>query len=231
DGRVAVAKDGLTFWTVRDEVQARPGRLRPELPCRVRVGKELRHLLPGYYMAIGDGDSRLPRARARPLIRLYWHLTPEAAVPFMSTVTKHLNGAGVPFRAKVLNTPHAYHRADAGVLYLERPWYRRSTALLTRMYRELERDLRREVPLFTRPLAAGLGMAEDPANGMSFGQHRCHLVALASWTSFTRGESTLEARAATLARSITAAHLDPSRFHLGPRARDSHALQAAIAGT
>jgi hypothetical protein len=231
DGRVAVNKNGLSFWAGRDGVQARRGRLRPGLPCRVRVGKEFRNLLPGYYMAIGDGVARHSRASVRPLIRLYWHLTPETAVPFMAMLTEHLNGAGVPFRAKVLNTPYAYHRADAGVLYLERPWYRRSSDLLARIYRGLQGRLRQEVPLFTRPVAAGLGVAEDPANGMSFGQHRCHLIALASWTSFIRGETTLDARASTLAELIKAAHLNPSRLHLGPRSRDSHTLQAVLANT
>ena len=201
----------------------------PGMPCRVLIGKEFRNLLPGYYMAIGDGNSRHLRVGRWPLIRLYWHLMPETAVPFMAILTEHLNGAGIPFRAKVLNAPHAYHRADAGVLYLKRPWYRQSTALLARIYREVQGGLRREVPLFTRLLAAGLGMAEDRANGMSFGQHRCHLIALASWTSFTRGETTVDARASTLTGLMKAAGLNPSRPHLGPRSRDSHVLRAVLA--
>jgi hypothetical protein len=229
DGRIAVTKDGLTFCAMRDGVQPHTGPVHSGRPCRVLIGKEFRNLLPGFYMAIGDGNSRHVRVGRWPLIRLYWHLMPETAVPFMATLTEHLSGAGVPFRAKVLNAPHAYHRADAGVLYLERPWYRRSTALLARIYREIQAGLRREVPLFTRLLAAGLAMAEDPVNGMSFGQHRCHLIALASWSSFTRGEATVDARASTLAALMNAAGLNPSRPHLGPRSRDSHALRAMLA--
>jgi type III HopA1-like effector protein len=110
-------------------------------------------------------------------------------------------------------------------------WSGRGTIGQARSSRELQTGLRREVPLFTKPVAAGLGMAEDPANGMSFGQHRCHLIALAAWISFTRGESTLDARASTLAGLIKAAHLNPSHLHLGPTSRDSHALEAALAIT
>lgn len=39
--------------------------------------------------------------------------------------------------------------------------------------------LREGSPPLCRPLARGLASAEDPGNGMSFGEHRCHLLALA----------------------------------------------------
>jgi hypothetical protein len=229
DGTVAVTRDGLTFRTTRDRVHCGPSRLRSGLPCRVLVGKEFRNLCFGYYMAIGDGNTKYHRVSTWPLVRLYWHLMSETAVPFMSMLTELLNAEGVPFRAKVLNAPHAYHRADAGVLYLERRWYRRSTALLARIYREFQAGLRHEIPFFTRLLAPGLGMAEDPANGMSFGQHRCHLIALAGWTSFTQGETTLDARSRTLSSLFQAAGLNPMRPHLGPNSRDSHNLWTVLA--
>lgn len=33
------------------------------------------------------------------------------------------------------------------------------------------------VPLFTKPLAPGLGLAEDPGDRLSFGQSRCRIAA------------------------------------------------------
>jgi hypothetical protein len=38
--------------------------------------------------------------------------------------------------------------------------------------------LRPIAPPLCLPLAAGVGAAEYPDNGMTFGEHRCHLVAL-----------------------------------------------------
>ncbi|MFC3326899.1 T3SS effector HopA1 family protein [Mesorhizobium cantuariense] len=227
-GQIGVMKDGLIFRVAWHDVRASPGGLHAGKPCRVRIAKEFRNLMPHFYVAVGDGDTGEPEPR--PAMRIYWHLTAEAAAPFISSVTQHLNAHGVPFRAKVLRAPQAYHRADAGVLYLEPRWYRRAGNLLAIVYREVADGLRAETPLFARRLARGLAHAEDPGNGQSFGQHRCHLVALAGWSSFARHETMRAARAATLAAIVRAAGLDPSRPHLGPGSRDYHAVKQALDG-
>jgi hypothetical protein len=49
--------------------------------------------------------------------------------------------------------------------------------LLPGLYDAVMLGLRRTTPMFTRRLAAGLAVAEDPGDGRSFGQHRCQLVA------------------------------------------------------
>ena len=46
---------------------------------------------------------------------------------------------------------------------------------------ELAEHLRPDTPLFTKQLAPGLGFAEDPGDGGSFGMHRCRLLAEAIW--------------------------------------------------
>lgn len=230
DDKISVIREKVTFWAGRGDVRTAGGRFRPGAPCRVRVGKEFRNFLPGYYLAIGDHEpARIDAFRSSPLIRLYWHLTPEAAVDFIASVTGRLNAAGVPFRAKVLSDPQAYHRADAAVLYLDRTCYRRSGAALARIHAGLASHLRSDVPLFTRRLAEGLAQAEDPGNGLSFGQHLCRIIARAAWTSFQRRQTDRDQRAATLIAALRAAGLDPSRPHLRPRSRDSHALHLALA--
>ena len=49
--------------------------------------------------------------------------------------------------------------------------------LLPGLYDTVMSGLRRTTPMFTRRLAGGLAVAEDPGDGRSFGQHRCQLVA------------------------------------------------------
>ena len=51
-------------------------------------------------------------------MRLYWNLAYEVAVEFLSTATRLLNAAGLPFQVKVLSDPPEYVRADAGVIYI-----------------------------------------------------------------------------------------------------------------
>jgi hypothetical protein len=227
DGRVAVTKDEITFWVEPSGLRLRDGKLVPGEWCRVRVAKELRGLFPGFYMAIGDPDEDDRRDDEEPLVRLYWHLTSAAAVTYMAEATTHLNAAGVPFRTKVVNDPSAYHRADAGVLYFGRRHYGRIRVEIARVYEAVRGGLRPDVPLFTRRLAPGLGLAEDPRNGMSFGQHRCHLVVQALWGAFERGEVSREARAEALASAFSEAGLDPLRPYLEPHAPDVYDFEPA----
>jgi Lanthionine synthetase C-like protein/HopA1 effector protein family len=221
DGRLAVVKYGLTFWAPPGAVRFRGGAPRAGEPCWVWVAKEFRHLMPGFYFAVGDGE---PSDGAEPLVRFYWHLTPGGAVAYMAAVTSALNARGVPFCAKVLSDPAQYLRANAGYLYLGRRHYAGLGDVLQTVYQRVAAHLRPEVPLFTKRLAPGLGVAEDPLNGLSFGQHRCRLVAQALWRSFLQGDRTREAGAATLAAVFREAGRDPESPYLEPGSTDDYAF-------
>jgi HopA1 effector protein family len=225
DGRFSVRKDDITFWVGPDGLRVRSGEPAAGDYCRVRVAKEMRSLIPGFYCAVGDGDENDARDAPAPLVRFYWHLTAQAAVPHMAAITGQLNSRGIPFRMKVLSDPNAYGRADAGVLYLERPYLPRLGNTLAAVHQEIAADLRPEVPLFSRPLAPGLGVAEDPGTSLSFGQHRCQLAARAVWASFLRGDTTPEQQAATCAEVLRAANLDPAHPHLEPGSVDRYSLE------
>jgi hypothetical protein len=155
DGRFAVRKDDVTFWVGSEGLRARTGIPLPGDYVRVRVAKELRGLIPGFYCAIGDGDPGDARDAPAPRVRFYWHLTARAAVPYMAAVTSRLNERGIPFRTKVVSDPNGYGRADAGVLYLERQYTTRLGDALAAVHRQIAPSLRPEVPLFSRPLAPG----------------------------------------------------------------------------
>ena len=116
DGRVVVAKDGLTFWVAPEGVRAGNGELRAGSACRVWVGKELRNLVPGFYIALGDGEGDADDRGDgfEPLARYYWHLTLGAAAPFVRAATAILNAAGLPYRIKILREPIAYRAHRRG---------------------------------------------------------------------------------------------------------------------
>jgi len=214
DGRVAVTKDGVTFWAPPANLRTRSGQVCPGDPCRVWVGKELRHLIPGFYLAFGNGDERDTRDTAETRVRFYWHLTEAAAAPYLDLATQALNEHRIPFRTKVLSDPGAYFRADAGVLYVERRHVKSVLPIVRRMHEKLGALLRPEVPLFTQCLLPGLGVAEDPGNGLSFGQARCRLVAAGLWSAFCRGLNDEVSRLEAILEAFREQGIDPSRPYL-----------------
>jgi Lanthionine synthetase C-like protein/HopA1 effector protein family len=213
EGQIAVTKDDLIFWAKPAGLRVHDGEVRPGAACRVKVGKELRNRMAGYYFAIGNGEED---DEAGSLARYYWHLTRAAAVPFMAAATRLLNEGEVPFRLKVFCDPDAYRRADAGVLYVGRQYYQPLGDIIARIHGTIASVLRPAVPLFTKRLADGLGFAEYPGGALSFGQHRCELAATALWESFLRGESDRNARVIRLAEVFRAQGLDPMRPYLTP---------------
>jgi hypothetical protein len=225
DGRVVVSRDGLTFWADSSEVRAAGDRVSPGAPCQVRVGKELRHLDSGFYFARGDGDADLDPGRADGgLVRLYWNLCPDTAAPFIAATTGLLNGTHLPFQIKVLSDPRAYVRADAGVIYIRRRDYPQCADDIARVKEAVSSGLRADVPFFTKRLADGLGVAEDPTDGSSFGEHRCRLIAEALWCGFTLGLTDRDSRADVLEAAFRGAGLDPGRPHLQPHSTDLYSL-------
>ena len=222
DGSIAVEKDGLTVWALPHEFIPDAGGVEVGRGGWLRIGKEQRHLTPGFYFAFGDA---LPRGRdTQAVVRIYWHVTAAGAPPLVRAITRELNARGVPFHFKTLADPQQYCRADAAVLYMPKPAYADARQPLIRVVGLVKPWLRPEVPLMTKALAAGVGLAEDPGDvESSFGQHRCRLVARSLWRSFEAGRTAADERLAD-ARAYFAQHgLDPRRLYLQPGSRDCYA--------
>jgi len=139
-----------------------------------------------FYFAFGETVDELGSGTAS--LRVYWNIAPEGAAPLMEALTRELNRFQVPFRFKCLRHAERYTRRDPAILYVSRRYYPIVAMLMEKIYPQMRQWLRESVPLFTRPSAPGLGMAEDP--GESFGQHRSKILAEAIIAS--RGKSTSE---------------------------------------
>jgi hypothetical protein len=227
DGLLGVAKD-VTCWVPPSDVRPPEGGLRPGALCRVRVPKEVRHLVLGYYLAIGDAESPIEEGDEAGTVRLYWSLTPAAAPRYLRRLTTLFNEREIPFRSKVVAHSALYQNADAGVLYLAKEDFARSVRPLRRLHRELARELREAVPLFTKRLAAGLGLAEDPLDGSSFGQSRCRIAAQGLWADHLAdhlaGGRSAEDRLHALATAFQGSGLDPARPYLRAHSEDIYAF-------
>ena len=228
-GRLTLAKDRLIIWAAPEEVYTPDGKPQPGNACFVWVGKELRTRVPGFYFADGEALDECGPDDSAPLIRYYWHLTSEAAVPFIAAATERLNADEVPFCLKVLAGPHAFVRADAGLIFLRRRYHTRARAAIAHIHAAVESGLRESVPLFTKPIARGLGAAESPSGPVSFGDHRCNLAARALWACSVsaRRLDDRSGRAATFAAVYKADGLDPRFPYLHAGSTDHFQLPIA----
>lgn len=227
EGLVAVSKDQITFYVEpRTMVRTATMELRAGSWCRVRVGKELRNLQPGFYWAVGDGDQTDTRDMLEPSVRFYWNLTAAGAASYIAAATRRLNSMAVPFRTKVLTEPNHYVRADAGVLYVERRHFHRVRGAILDIHREVAPLLRVTVPMFAKPLAPGLGLAEDPGNGMSFGQSRSRSIARGLVRAFQSAAADLDARVEAVAASMSEEGIDAWRPYLERGSADIYLLEA-----
>ena len=177
-GGVAAERGGAvrSFWPGAFATAGSPPM--PDATISVLAPSESRTEQPGFYYAFGE---TLPDENDElGLVRLYWNVAPEKAAELVNRVTAVLNGYQIPFRLKCLSNGSWFGaRADPAVLFLARRHYRAAAIPLADVHRALQPAVRGRVPLFTKRLAVGVGLAEDPGDGQSFGLDRCRRIAAA----------------------------------------------------
>lgn len=141
------------------------------------------------------------------LVRLYFNLAPDAVPVFVSFATGELNAYQIPFRLKCLADPAGYDRSDAVVLYVAKRYLSMALRVLADLPPAVRQNLQDDVPLFTKRLDAGIGAAEDPGTGESFGQSRMRLVCGGIVDAWLHGFQSVEARLEAVARRFAMAGL------------------------
>jgi hypothetical protein len=219
----AMARKGDRMQTFGPGQFAAPYGAQPVPGSQVNVffARESRTEQPGFYIVFGETPG--PEGSDSRMTRIYWHITEEGAVPLTAAVSTLMNRFEVPFRFKTLSYSGAYSRADAGVLFFPARYYQIVAKLLPRIRAEVKNHLRVSTPLLTRKLADGIGLAEDPANGESFGMHRTRMLSQAIWDAFARGMQSAEARMQELAIQFQRHGLSLDRPHLRAASADIYA--------
>jgi HopA1 effector protein family len=219
--RIVVERHGLHLWMEADQL-CLGNDPHPEvgMPVSIRLPNELLKRSPGYYVALGNEEME-PRD-IDPVIRLYWNLIADAAPQLMTMATTRLNAARIPFRLKVINDPERYARCDAAVLYAPKRCYPRVAEIVAAIHRELAAWLMAGTPAFTKPLAPGLALAEDPGTGDSFGMHRCRLFAEAITNAYDEGRRSVEARLESVIASFASAGVSCEQPFLNPGSADTY---------
>jgi hypothetical protein len=225
----AVCKDGLTF-IVRPDACIRPDSmpLQPGLLVCLSLPGERKNISPGYYMALSNqGDISND---ALPLVRIYWNLKREGAVIFISHFTRLLNEANIFFHIKVLNNPYAYIRCDAGVMYFCKTDYEVISSIFYNAYTKIASYLKLNIPVFTKFIAPGIGLAEDPGTHESFGQHRCSILADALISAYERGVRSLDRKLEIIEEHFAAKRIHLNTPYLNPGSADIYSFQRLAAG-
>jgi hypothetical protein len=223
-GEVTAQRGSATrsVWPGQFLSQDGPGS-RPRQGTRIRLfyPRESTSLQPGFYYCFGETPENA--ADGFGLARAYWNVTLEGAPRLVRVLSERLNRFQVPFRMKCATLPGEYDRTDVAVLYLTKRYFPVFTDLLRDIHSALSPFLGDDVPLFALPLAPGVGLAEDPGTGESFGQHRCRVIAESCWAGFLRGDQQPEALLAEARQRFAVAGADPERLHLNLGSLDVYA--------
>lgn len=222
-GQVMAHKQGRTraLWPGEFLSTDAPGLApRPGTNLSVFFMRETKTMQPGFYFAFGEAQAG--ELDSFSLARFYWNLRAEGAVPLMRSATRGLNRFQVPFRIKCLTNTSFYTRNDAAVLYVDKRFYRITARVLAGVYREVARHLRPDAPLFAKPLADGLALAEEPYTGESFGMQRCRVLAEGLLSAHARGLRDEGSRLEEVERHFAAYGLKLEAPYLNPRSIDQY---------
>ncbi len=223
DDSLAVVKGGLTLHIEREKHLQQAEQSAAEGDS-VAVHMPRNLVQNGFYMAVSDaGPDTHPQT-----VRVYFNLSPEGAIAVMESLTQQLNETKIPFTFKVLYNPSDYGRYDSGVLYFEKSNYEAVRQVLQTVYAENQSHFRTEVPLFTKLLAPGLALAEEPdckfATQESFGMNRCQIVANGLLEARATGDESPDSRMAFIRQHFSLLGIDWQRAYLNANSDDIYTL-------
>ena len=111
------------------------------------------------------------------LLRSYWSVGAPALPEVLRSMLAVLAPTRLRWSLKCPTQAAACARADTLVVYVEHADAAALLPLQCKLARRVRAQLRAQRPALTRPLAHGVGIACDPGNGRSFGQHLCQRLA------------------------------------------------------
>jgi hypothetical protein len=107
-------------------------------------------------------------------VRIVLSPAPHRLAAVVRAITGVLLDSAQPWALACATRPRRVRRCAAVILDLPS-----ADALPDELLTALQPFLRPELPPLCLPLATGVALASHPANGMTFGEHRCHLLSLA----------------------------------------------------
>ncbi|WGV23682.1 T3SS effector HopA1 family protein [Halotia branconii] len=225
DGSMAVTKGGLTLY-IEPDCHLKPSSKSAKAGESVAIWMPKNRLQNGCYLAVSNvGQERQCSPDADlGTGRIYFNFTASGAIALMDSLTQQLNADTIPFTFQVLYNPSAYGRYDSGVLYFERHNYPAIRKILQSVYTQHQDDFQSEIPLFTKFLAPGLSLAEEPSQKFAaqetFGMNRCQIVANALLEAWQKGKNAIEEKMKVIDQHFARHLIDLQRPYLNPTSED-----------
>jgi hypothetical protein len=176
DGYLLVDRDGerrlLDRWDYLD--LNRPGVV-PAVGATVLVPAR-RDRVDGGWWYTHHARWRLDAPEGE-LVRIYWSIGPAEVPLLVHRLSPVLLDLDTPWMLKCALAPSAYHRADAAVLFVSRGSLDGLADMVDSVAADLSGVLRDTAPPLTLRAGRGVAVADDPGTDLSFGEHRCRLIA------------------------------------------------------
>ncbi|MEV6632652.1 lanthionine synthetase LanC family protein [Actinoplanes sp. NPDC051470] len=208
----------ITLWGVRF--------LRPELTSddhSRRLPTALPMRSPGFVYFVGDQGPHDIASTGECTTRLYWNVSRRGAPELVAGLSAALNDRSEPFQFKIAHSgPTWPERADVAVLYLPASRLVARWKTILAVYDEVRADLRPWTPAYTRTIAPGLALADDPAGGLSFGQTISRILAAGIVDDHIRhgSRSTPATRAVSIRLALAGSGRPAGSTHLNPGNRE-----------
>lgn len=211
-GELVVLKDGLHLHIdphqhlPRDLNQVKIGSFVPIYLPPDLVGQDTYDLV---------GNLGIP-ARSHS-VQIYFNFTPSAALAIATQLANELNRIGIPFQFAILDNPTSFYRYDAGTLCLSQQDYTAIQSMLMEIYHQHQAEFSADIPLFTKLLAPGLGIAEVPTGTTTFGMQRCELLAIGLLAAMEQNQNLPAEKLSRIRQEFTTAGIDWLKPDLNPR--------------
>jgi hypothetical protein len=131
------------------------------------------------YIFRGKNPLKLDR-----ILRYYFHLQVQEPIQQAETVSRFAqtleclgNYYDLPFEFKYFNSTARYVQSDSFVLYTNQRYFELFSLIVGVLLHEFKAELVDRTPFFAKSVATGVGFAEDPTSGESFGRSRSGLIA------------------------------------------------------
>jgi hypothetical protein len=229
-GRIWAKRRGCKhwFWPGQYLVEGSETTTLVGAVVSVYLAKEDLQIQPGFYFAMSESVPE--ESDHALLVRLYWNVKAGGAAALISLLTERLNRFRIPFRIKCPRYRRHFDRRDSAVLFIPRWCFPLGMRLATECYGQIRSYLLPDTPLFSKVLMPGLGFAENPENGESFGVSRSRLLAEAIARAYRRNLQTPDARFEELASLFRRMGVDPDQPYLCAGSRDDYEVMPNVSG-
>jgi HopA1 effector protein family len=215
-----VVKDGLHLHVDRK-------RHLPKEFRRAVIGDIIAIYLPNSlvgrdtYIIVGNA-GKPDRSQS---IEIYFNCTPTAAVAIALQLTRALNKLGIPFELATLHNPELFDRYDSSTLCISQTSYPSIQQVLAEIYYAHQAEFSANIPIFTKPLAPGLGLAEAPPIVSTFGIERCQVLAIGLLAATEQGYTLPADKLKLIHQEFATAGIDLLQPYLfNPESIDSYSI-------